>query len=221
MTIFISKDESELEDILSLLNEVNVTGICHSLIGFEATPFRSTSAFEVIFFPSIRSAKYVLDSGQIDFSSYELACNGAQTEKRLLSLGYSSDYVAENAGNPEDVAKDFSSWLGQRKVLVPHSNLSALSVTKFLKEKQYSTIEVYRTLFESIEIEPCDLYVFSSPSNIDSFFKMNTPKAGSKIVVWGNASYNSLEQHGYSADFTLRDGTIDELKLLLQRIFKT
>ena len=38
MTIFISKDESELEDILSLLNEVNVTGICHSLIGFESTP---------------------------------------------------------------------------------------------------------------------------------------------------------------------------------------
>ena len=141
----------ESEDILSLLNEVNVTGICHSLIGFESTPFRSTSAFEVIFFPSIRAAKYVLDSGQIDFSSYELACNGAQTEKRLLSLGYSSDYVAENAGNPEDVAKDFSSWLGQRKVLVPHSNLSALSVTKFLKEKQYSTIEVYRTTYANLK----------------------------------------------------------------------
>jgi uroporphyrinogen-III synthase len=150
-----------------------------------------------------------------------LACNGAQTEKRLSSLGYSSGYVAENAGNPQEVAKDFSSWLGQRKVLVPHSNLSALSVTKYLKEHQYTTIEVYQTLLKSIEIEPCDLYVFSSPSNIDSFFKMNTPKAGSKIVVWGKASYNSLEQHGYNADFTLRDGTLDELKLLLQNIFKT
>ena len=221
MTIFISKDVSELEEIPSFLNEANVAGICHSLIGFEATPFHLKSDFEVIFFPSIRAAKYVLDSDQIDLSSYVLACNGAQTEKRLRSLGYSSGYVAENAGNPQEVAKDFSSWLGQRKVLVPHSNLSALSVTKYLKEHQYTTIEVYQTLLKSIEIEPCDLYVFSSPSNIDSFFKMNTPKAGSKIVVWGKASYNSLEQHGYNADFTLRDGTLDELKLLLQNIFKT
>ena len=132
MTIFISKDESELEEIPSFLNEANVSATFHSLIGFEATPFHLKSAFEVIFFPSIRAAKYVLESGQIDLSSYILACNGSQTEKRLLGLGYSSDFVAENAGNPEEVAKGFSTWLGQRKVLVPHSSLSALSVTKYL-----------------------------------------------------------------------------------------
>ena len=217
MTIFISKAESELEEIPHYLNSQNIKGVFESLIRFEPLSFQINSPFEVIFFPSIRSAKFVLDSGQIDLSACILACNGSQTQKRLLDLGYSCDYIAENAGDPDRVAKDFSQWLGQKKVLIPHSNLSALSVTKYLNPNQYSTIEVYKTVDFSMLIEPCDIYVFSSPSNIDSFFKQNAIKAGSTIIVWGNTSLNCLQKYGHQADYKLEEGTMVELFKVLQK----
>ena len=84
MTVFISKAESELEEIPNYLNSQNIKGVFESLIRFEPLSFQISSLFEVIFFPSIRSAKFVLDSGQIDLSAYIFACNGSQTQKRLL-----------------------------------------------------------------------------------------------------------------------------------------
>lgn len=221
MSVFISKDACDLDEIPSFLSAKNISGLYQSLIRFESVPFKIESDFDVIFFPSVRAAKFLLESGQVDLSRYILACNGAQTQKRLHELGYACDFVAENAGNPEEVSKSFGSWLGQRKVLVPHSNISSLSVTKHLSNQQLSTAEVYKTVLSESNIEPCDVYVFSSPSNIQSFFKGNAPKPGSKLIVWGNTSMQSLNEHGYSADYTLKQGSIDELKLLLESILKT
>ena len=221
MNIFISKDASSLEEIPLMLNSMGVQAFYKSLIRFESVPFKIELDFEVVFFPSVRSAKFLLDSGKLNLSSYVLACNGMQTQKRLEELGYACDFVAENAGNPEEVSKSFGSWLGQRKVLVPHSNISSLSVKKHLNNNQLSTVEVYKTVLSASIIEPCDVYVFSSPSNIQSFFKSNTPKLGSKLIVWGNTSLKSLNEHGYPADYTLKQGSINELKHLLQSILKT
>ena len=221
MNIFISKDASSLEEIPLMLNSMSVQAFYKSLIRFESVSFKIESHFDVIFFPSVRAAKFLLESGQVDLSRYILACNGVQTQKRLHELGYACDFVAENAGNPEEVSKSFTSWLGQRKVLVPHSNISSLSVTKHLSNQQLSTAEVYKTVLSESNIEPCDVYVFSSPSNIQSFFKGNTPKTGSKLIVWGNTSMQSLNEHGYQADHTLKQGSIDELKLLLESILTT
>ena len=123
MTVFISKAKSELEEIPHHLNSQNIKGVFESLIRFEPLSFQQIHLLRS-FFSSIRSAKFVLDSAQIDLSAYLLACNGSQTQKRL-DLGYSCDYAVENAGDPDRVAKDFSQWLGQKKVLIPHSNLSA------------------------------------------------------------------------------------------------
>ena len=57
MTVFISKAESELEEIPRYLNSQNIKGVFESLIRFEPLSFQINSPFEVIFFPSIRSAK--------------------------------------------------------------------------------------------------------------------------------------------------------------------
>ncbi|MGB1452950.1 MAG: hypothetical protein ACPG7H_05160, partial [Crocinitomicaceae bacterium] len=92
-----------------------------------------------------------------------------------------------------------------------------LSVTKYLNPNQYSTIEVYKTVDFPMLIEPCDIYVFSSPSNIDSFFKQNAIKAGSTIIVWGNTSLNCLQKYGHQADYKLEEGTMVELFKVLQK----
>ena len=50
MTVFISKAESELEEIPRYLNSQNIKGVFESLIRFEPLSFQINSPFEVIFF---------------------------------------------------------------------------------------------------------------------------------------------------------------------------
>ena len=76
MSIFISKDACDLDDIPSFLSAKNISGLYQSLIRFESVPFKIELDFEVVFFPSVRSAKFLLDSGKMNLSSYVLACNG-------------------------------------------------------------------------------------------------------------------------------------------------
>lgn len=221
MTIFISKDECDLGEIPIFLDSLNVNGIYRSLIQFEKVPFEFTASFEIIFFPSIRAAQFILDSKKIDLASYVLACSGAQTNQRLNQLGYHCEFVGENAGHPEEVSKKFSKWLGARKVLIPHSNLSSLSISKHIPQQQVWPLEVYRTVLSQDAVSHCDIYVFSSPSNIQSFFKNNKIKPSSKLIVWGQTSLKSLISHGYNTDLVLNEGTLNELKELLKQLIKT
>jgi len=218
MSVFISKNKNDLGDLPEFLNSRNTSAQCTSLIHFESLDFALDSSFEVIFFPSIRAAQFLIESGKLSLSDYVLACSGRQTNERLNELGYRCEFVGQNAGDPAEVSKDFSEWLGTRKVLLPHSNLSALSISAYLSSDQLIAVEVYRTILSETLVNPCDIYVFSSPSNIQSFFSCNELKKGSKVIVWGQASRNALESFGHRADHVLKEGTLNELKELLKGI---
>jgi uroporphyrinogen-III synthase len=218
MSVFISKNDNDLGDLPEYLNSRTIPAEFKSLIHFESLDFAIDSSFEVMFFPSIRAAQFLIESSKVNLSDYVLACSGSQTNQRLNELGYQCEFVGKNAGDPMQVSKDFSEWLGVRKVLLPHSNLSALSISTHIPKDQLSTVEVYRTILSETAVTPCDIYVFSSPSNIQSFFSCNELKKGSKVIVWGQSSLNSLESYGHQADHVLKEGTLSELKVTLKEI---
>ena len=218
MTIFISKNENDLGAIPEFLNSKDIQGSFDSLIDFESLDFDIEPSFDVIFFFFLRAAQYLIESSKVNLSDHVLACSGSQTNKRINELGYYCEFVGQNAGDPMQVSKDFSEWLGSRKVLVPHSNLSAISISTHIPKDQLSAVEVYRTILSETVVTPCDIYVFSSPSNIQSFFSCNELKKGSKVIVWGQSSLNSLESYGHVADHVLKEGTLSELKDTLKEI---
>ena len=218
MSVFISKNDNDLGDLPEYLNSRTIPAEFKSLIHFESLDFAIDSSFEVIFFPSIRAAQFLIESSKVNLSDYVLACSGSQTNQRLNELGYQCEFVGRNAGDPMQVSKDFSEWLESRKVLVPHSNLSAISISTHFPKDQLSAVEVYRTILSETVVTPCDIYVFSSPSNIQSFFSCNELKKGSKVIVWGQSSLNSLESYGHVADHVLKEGTLSELKDTLKEI---
>ena len=218
MTVFISKNENDLGAIPEFLHSKDIQGSFDSLIDFESLDFDIELSFEVIFFPSIRAAQFLIGSGKLNLADFVLACSGSQTNQRLNELGYHCGFVGQNAGDPSEVSKDFSEWLESRKVLVPHSNLSAISISTHFPKDQLSAVEVYRTILSETVVTPCDIYVFSSPSNIQSFFSCNELKKGSKVIVWGQSSLNSLESYGHVADHVLKEGTLSELKDTLKEI---
>lgn len=215
MTVFISKNENELGDLPAFLASAGIALQCSSLLRFEALDFDLESTAEVVFFPSIRAAQFLIDSGKMDLRKHTLACSGKQTAERIGELGFNCEFVGKNAGEPLEVAREFSEWLGSRNVLVPHSDRSALSIRTYIPEEQFSAVLVYRTVLSEIGIAPCDVYAFSSPSNIEAFFSCNELKAGSRVIVWGQASLKALEACGQKADHVLREGTLRELKEVL------
>tara|TARA_Y100001978_G_scaffold198560_1_gene211203 strand:+ start:4743 stop:5438 length:696 start_codon:yes stop_codon:yes gene_type:complete len=221
MTIFISKDEEDLGIIPRFIADKNVKGIYRSLIDFEKVFFQVDVDFDVIFFPSARSAQFIIDSKKINLNSYDLACTGPQTNDRLMELGYHCEFIGTNSGSPKQVSKDFGEWLGNRKVFIPHSNRSVLSMISHVANHQVVSTVVYNTILSDAIIDSSDLYVFSSPSNIHSFFKNNRLKKDSLVIVWGQTSARCLDQYSYTADAILKDGTLQELHHLIQEILKS
>ena len=221
MTIFISKDEQDLGIIPRFLEDKDIKGVYSSLIHFEKVFFQIPSYFEVIFFPSARSAQFMIDSKEINLNSYVLACSGPQTNERLINLGYHCEFIGANAGSPDQVSKDFGDWLGDRKVFIPHSNRSVLSMITHIPNHQVISTVVYNTILSDAVIDSSDLYVFSSPSNIHSFFKKNRFKKDSLVIVWGQTSARCLNEYNCKADFILQGGTLQELHRLIYEILES
>ena len=221
MTIFISKDEKDLGKIPAFLKEKGIKLVSRSLIHFEKVFFQKQSDFDVIFFPSVRSAQFTIDSNEINLNSHVLACSGSQTHDRLGELGYTCEFVGANAGYPDQVSKQFCEWLGDRKVFIPHSNRSALSITSHIPNHQVVSAEVYKTIFSEAIIDSSDLYVFSSPSNIHSFFRKNQLKKDSFVIVWGQTSSRCLLEYKRKADAILKNGTLQELHHRIDEILQS
>ncbi len=221
MTIFISKEEQDLGIIPRSLTDKGVKGVYRSLIDFEKVFFQIHSDFDVIFFPSARSAQFIIESKEINLNSYVLACTGPQTNERLMELGYHCQFIGSNAGSPDQVSKEFGEWLGNRKVFIPHSNRSVLSMISHIPNHQVLSAVVYNTILSDAIIDSSDLYVFSSPSNIHSFFKNNRFKNDSLVIVWGQTSARCLHEYSYKADAILQDGTLEELHHLIHEILQS
>tara|TARA_B110000495_G_scaffold56496_1_gene47757 strand:- start:33526 stop:34194 length:669 start_codon:yes stop_codon:yes gene_type:complete len=218
-TIFISKDASELSELAPFFKNKSITMVCRSLIKFEPVNFEGPKGFDVIFFSSIRCAQFLETSECIDLHSYSLCCAGPQTASRLKRMGYEPAFVGKNASMPDVVSKDFTKWLGKRRVFIPCSNRSLKSIEAHIPENQVHSIVVYKTLLAPKKINSGDIMVFSSPSNVHSYFSENKLQESSVLISWGSSTSFALKEYGVVPNFILKKGSVIELKELLDNHF--
>ncbi len=216
--IFISKDARELDFLNNFKGNDTLGFECRSLIDFKPIFFDLIDDFEVIFFSSIRSAKFLFESKKINLAKYSIACAGPQTALKLNEMGFEVDYIAANASNPEYVSKEFSAWLGPRKVFIPSSDRSLRSVEQFISADQIQRAVVYETLLLPLKVVPADVLVFTSPSNVHAFFIENDISADSIVIAWGHSTNKALLHYGFKPTKILKHGTLDELKCVLESI---
>lgn len=214
-TLFISKTESEVAELLDFCHEKNIHLIAESLIRFESIPFQVSKPYEVVFFASIRAAEYFLANVVLD-SSIEIACIGQTTAEKLISLGFNVDFIGEKAGLPDEVAKSFKAWLGNKTVLIPQSTISKRSIASRIPKDQLLEVIVYKTVSDCKTIPACETYVFTSPSNFESFISCNNPPQG-EVIAWGDTTRKCIELHGQTVDKTLEKADLKELIVLLQK----
>ncbi len=216
--VFISRELKDCENLPNLLFNNQIELIAKSLIAFEEVTFIPPTDYDVIFFSSIRSAYFYLNQFSID-NRVQVACIGVETAKKLIELGIQPVFIGENSGNTKDVALDFKNWLGNRKVFFPHSDKSFHSIANLLNSTQIIKVEVYKTINIPLVIPPCDLYIFSSPSNVKSFITKNRLKEDCQVIAWGMSTEKSLVKNKIPVLKVLQTGTLNELETFICSYF--
>ena len=212
-SIFISKDVSEVAILQQFCLANNINLIAHSLIRFEAIPFQVNQSYDVLFISSIRAAEFFLKTKKIKPET-AIACIGQITARKLEDLGLKISFVGEKSGNPIEVAEEFKKWLGNRTVLIPQSNISKRTIASLLPSNQSIEPIVYKTESDCKIIAVCETYVFTSPSNVESFLTCNEPPQG-KVIAWGETTKKCMEAKGITVSNTLQKSEMEELIKIL------
>lgn len=216
-TIFISKNHSELEKLSKFASTNGFELFSHSFLKFSEISFSITYPYDVIFFGSPRAVMFFKAQYEIPKDKL-IACVGGKTESLLKSLGCHVAFSGSNLGNIVEVAEKFQDWLGEKSVLFPVSNKSLGTISDKIPSKQKQVVTCYETHLHSKSIESCDIYVFTSPSNVEGFLLTNKVPPTSFIIAWGNSTNSKLNSEGLSSDAILAEPTMDGLLDIFQKI---
>lgn len=213
--IFISKNASEIDPVRSQFDELGFEVEAHSFLSFslvESDSYRSEieTSYDVIFFGSPRAVIFFKASQSISESA-EIACIGEKTAELLESLGYDVAFRGEKSGEPKVVAEEFKVWLGSRSVLFPVSDRSLKTVSGLIGENQKEEVVVYSTEVKGKLVGVSDVYVFTSPSNVEGFFIDNVIPEGAKVIAWGKSTETALFLKGVRVEYCLGKSSFEEL----------
>jgi uroporphyrinogen-III synthase len=206
--LFISKPLSEVESLRSYCEQRNWELTARSLIAFEPISFIIHRDFDVIFFTSPRSVMYFLREIGIPRNKI-VACTGEGTSSLLRSLGYQPDFIGEGS-DPTQIGLQFKVFLENRTVLFPIAEQSLRSISKQINSQQVEEIPVYRTIPVPAKIEPMDIYVFSSPSNYNSFKETNSVPNQAILISWGRSTQKAITEDGFQT-ITMKESSLNGL----------
>ncbi len=216
--IFISKNASEIASLRSQFEAKGYEVIAHSFLSFSVVEFEIQHPYDVIFFGSPRAVIFFKASESISPDKL-IACVGSKTAEVLESMGHKVDFVGKNSSDPKTVAEDFKSWLAERsrsqrerdslessqqtqamelshrRVLFPLSSRSLKTIAGAIPEDQKEEVVVYQTEVTGKVIPKCDVYAFSSPSNVEGFFEVNTISEGAEVIAWGTSTERALKEY--------------------------
>ncbi len=194
-SVFIS---SEMEHTIfeRMLNEYGFKILATSLIDtkvIENLP-SSAPAAEWIFFSSKNAVQYYLKKYTIH-SHQKVAAIGQGTALKLKEAGFEVAFVADKESMQVSSEK-FKNLVKGEKVLFPCAENSLKSFENTLDSKQVIHFPIYQTLAKPVKIEAHEIYVFTSPSNVNSFFLNNTLPSNAICIAMGESTGSVLEQHG-------------------------
>ncbi|MDG1147082.1 MAG: uroporphyrinogen-III synthase [Crocinitomicaceae bacterium] len=208
--LFISKNSTDTNNLSAFLSPQNTALISHSFLQFEGLNFKIDTNYDVIFFTSPRSVLFF--KATLDIPRHvKIACTGSKTAELLEKMGYKVEFKGEQSGDIHHVADAFKIWAKNRTVLFPMSDISLRTVSSQLDSDSVVEVVVYKTIIKGFKIAPCDIYIFTSPSNVAGFLMENEVPTQAKIIAWGASTQEALTQKGFKVNYTLKESSIESL----------
>lgn len=184
--IFISQDDKN-ESLLKKQLEVEaaellcLSGIETKELKFE---YNDLNTIDIIFFNSKNAVKHFFNQVNVADLNVQFAAFGQATATEILKYTSEVHFIG-NSSDPDVVANEFNSQFKiSQRILFPCSTKSLKSVSTALKNNhQVSEIVVYDTIIKSDMILPdADIFVFTSPSNVQAF-EDSIKKLNNKLIV--------------------------------------
>ena len=187
--VFISRSESDAQEIVSSLKGSNYSLHCQALITVDFLPFNIKKEFDWVFFSSSNGARSFFE--QTTNVNAKYAAIGPATAS---AVPFESDFVGEGT-NTEEIARMFFHLVGNERVLFPSAEDSLNSTANLFNSEQVEIISTYKKERRAIKLPDARLYLFSSPSNVYAAQEMND-LVGMNCVAYGAATASALKAAG-------------------------
>jgi len=207
--IFISREVEGSSALYKFAKHYQHTLIAKSCVEISHQAFSVEEPYQWVFFTSKHSVKSYLKQQGKERVNY--AALGEATAGVAQQQGLSLSFIGE--GDVEHVAQQFKTKLNATdKVLFPISDVSLKHVQSTLAQQQVINAISYTTKAKAVSVPEADVYIFTSPSNVEAFLKHNSIPSNAKTIAIGNATAQQLKQCGIGKVFT--SWSYSELALL-------
>lgn len=201
-SVFISRDIRKHDFFRDCLTANQYKVFAQSLIEIKQVPIRKYKKCDWIFFSSKNAVKHFFEQTP-DVEGMKLGAVGKITADEIRKYGKRAEFIG-SADNTRMTGKKFSALVGNKTVLFPQAKESMKTIQLQLpKRENVIDLIVYETIkIPSIryQVSSIDIFVFTSPSNVQAYFEKNTINANQKVVVMGNATANALKNYNIKAN---------------------
>ncbi len=197
VSVFITRNLKTDDYFHRILEHHGFTVEGKSLIEMKPTPVRSIPVTDWIFFSSKHAVKFFFLQ-KPDIGNQKFGCIGKATAEAIRKYGRRADFIGYST-DTKMTGKQFASRVGDGTVLFPMAKESMRSVQNgFVKREQTIDLVVYETLKTDVQIQTSvfDVFLFTSPSNVEAFFEKNKLTSSHKVIAMGEATAAALKKHG-------------------------
>lgn len=129
----------------------------------------------------------------------QYAVVGRGSEETLRSYGITPAFTGEAEGiEMEKVGDAFAQVAAGSTVLFPRAKGSLQTIqSRLTPDTRIIDLPVYETrIDENVERSAADVLIFTSPTNVEAYFKDNLVEPGQQIISIGNSTGRKLEEMG-------------------------
>ena len=195
--IFITRNIKPGDYFHRVLSQYGFSVEGKSLIEMKPVPVRSIPITDWIFFSSKHAVKFFFLQNP-ELKDQKIGCIGKATAEAIRKYGSRADFIGYST-DTKMTGKQFASRVGSGTVLFPMAKGSMRSIQNgFVKSEQTIDLVVYETLKTEVAIQTSDfeIFLFTSPSNVEAFFEKNKLNATQKVIAMGEATASSLKKSG-------------------------
>lgn len=196
-SLFISRELSQDSIFYKLKEAYNVTIIAMPLIKIVQIPFSFTPKTDWIFFTSKNAINFFFDQNPDISEDTKYGVISDSTNKELLKHDKKVSFTGEGIDLIK-IAKDFREVLQNQSILFPQAMDSLQTIQKQLAFTNTTyNIYTYKTIIRSdFDIPYTDIAVFTSPSNVTSYFNKYKLDPRQLVIGMGFSTKQKLTEYG-------------------------
>ena len=152
-----------------------------------------------IFFNSKNAIEHFFKLEPLILKKTKIAVLGRGSEETLRKFNRKADFTGDHLGiNTEGIGAEFAKLVAGQTVLFPRAEGSLQTIRKALTEDtKVIDMPIYETVIEEeVDKSNADVLVFTSPSNVEAYFRENLVDPGQKIICIGNSTAKAIEEMG-------------------------